>query len=395
MKKIFGEDAARSAIYAKKYNEFELANAIRRHFDTGALSRDLNDMVAGSSIFAEMLTQNNAFQKTWDDNSWMDVRKAYPTIRSLQDAAIAGRVKALHCGDWIRIFGEIAEKVPDMNTVRVDFQVGGDEFWLKKKGISDHMPMIDLITGEFPDVDPGTRVRLGTGPKRLPGGRAQGQKLDGFFSGDRVVHFRSFEKRSDLEKKQLGGGMTVWSPQERDILYRIESAFGLRVGATISGTTTDTLYFLSVFGGLGMDPIFYLLPFATIAAPGHHSLIEVAMPLALNDKIDYSIGYYTSLLPQGSTHTAVSDMKKTLAQYEHDMRNRKMIVWFKTAEVPGGYWQVDPIQPGEIRTFTAMAKIGRPMMQQFSAMRTAYMFELDLLKWYRNARRGNPRTPIH
>ena len=83
-----------------------------------------------------------------------------------------------------------------------------------------------------------------------------------------------------------GAGIARWMPTEKDVLYRIERTFGLKVGATISGTTTDTLFFLETVPQR-VDPIFYLLPVATIAAQKHHSLVETAAALTLCGKVTY------------------------------------------------------------------------------------------------------------
>jgi hypothetical protein len=50
-----------------------------------------------------------------------------------------------------------------------------------------------------------------------------------------------------------------------------------------------------------IDPVSYMLPLATIVGLGHHSTIEVALPLNLNlkDRFKYIIGIYNSLKPVG------------------------------------------------------------------------------------------------
>lgn len=395
MKKIIDSGAARVAIREKKLNEFELAGAIRDHFDSQPLKRELNDMVLESTVLATMM---KGFDSVWNGNRGkVAVVNAYRDVGALQKAAQEGRVSALHCGDFIRIFGEITEvkenKVeihPDLKAAKEAFQIGGDEFWKKESSVDKHLPMVGQ------KADPGTRVRLGT-KQRLPdisnSMRERIEKFGQVRSGPRKVAFRNLEPRSPAESGQIGAGMVVWAPQDLDILYRIEVAFGLRVGATISGTTADTLYFLSVFGKVGMDPIFYLLPFATIVAPGHHSLIEAALPLALAGHIGYRIGSYQTLMPiRESSSPAARGIRRTLKNFEDDPRNRLMLVWFLQREIPGGYWEATM---EERPLFRSMAQADADLMRQFRTMSQPYMTELDLERWVRNAATGRPRAPIN
>jgi hypothetical protein len=93
--------------------------------------------------------------------------------------------------------------------------------------------------------------------------------------------------------------------------------------ADISGTTADTVFGMEVLwhhfhagtfksGGewtekkiaawledaLRMKEVLYLLPLVTMTYQAHHSLLECAFTLSLNDYIDYSVGVYSTLRPQ-------------------------------------------------------------------------------------------------
>jgi hypothetical protein len=287
----------------------------------------------------------------------------------------------------------VAEEHPDLDAARKAFQVGGKDFWDKKKSANAILPKVGQ------QGDPGTRVRLGTKHPLGAPDQALHDRMRTYGATTQdlqktlKIAFRSLELRTAGEMSQIGAGMKVWVPQDLDILYRIETTFGLRVGATISGTTTDTLYFLSVFGKVRMDPIFYLLPFATIVAPGHHSFIEAAMPLALAGKVEYSIGLYSTLMPSETKSAAAPELKKTLRQYEDDQRNRLMIVFFSQREVPGGYWEFDKASP-ERTLFGHIGHADREMMQQFKGMSKGYLNELDLERWVRQSRLRNARAPL-
>jgi hypothetical protein len=336
----------------------------------------------------------------WNKNrATLKVISAYSnSLADMTTAAERGLMSPFHCGDVIRLYGEVIEAgkgLPEQERVQMQ-NTGGAEFWVKKKS-PDILPQVKM-TGPQGSVDPGTRVRLGTKEKLGPVSDSMQKKIGAFDRSfdpnkERVVKFRGLEARSRGEMGQIGAGMVVWAPQDTDILYRIETAFGLRVGATISGTTTDTLYFLKVLRGLDLDPIFYLLPLATIVAPGHHSLIEAAMPLALHERIDYSIGLYSTLLPTGSEHPSTGDVLATLTEFERHEDNRLLLVFFQQREVPAGCWEFEKTG-AERALFQRMARADKDLMVKFKSMNKAYLTELDLDGWFRQARVRNERAPF-
>jgi hypothetical protein len=120
---------------------------------------------------------------------------------------------------------------------------------------------------------------------------------------------------------------------------RVDNVFGLAPVADISGTTTDTIYFTEKFSGpSGGDNIFYLLPLATIVAGGHHSLLEVALPLTMNKIIDYHIGFYRSLFPSAGGAQGAGAISNVLARAESNPMNRHILVYYATGEnqsIPG------------------------------------------------------------
>ena len=116
------------------------------------------------------------------------------------------------------------------------------------------------------------------------------------------------------------------------------------------------------------------------------------MPLALSGLINYSIGLYHTLMPEGSTSGAAGAMWKTLLDYEAKDNNRLMLVFFSQREQPGGYWEFHT-SPERI-LFSSMANADRPMMMQFRGMNKGYLNELDLERWVRQSRLRNARAPF-
>lgn len=179
--------------------------------------------------------------------------------------SVVGRFTAFHCADWIRIYGEVIEDIAkgDLDTLRKQPQLGGAEHWNKN------------VAG---------------------GGLRQREKptkdTSGNFSGPTptLVH-EMFRFKGSFS------GLAQWDVMKGDTCGKMDKVFGLCPGATISGTTTDNIFFFQRFGKIGMDPLFFLLPLAAIVGGGHHTMLEVALPLSLNNIISYKIGLYSTLFP--------------------------------------------------------------------------------------------------
>ncbi len=126
-------------------------------------------------------------------------------------------------------------------------------------------------------------------------------------------------------------GMQLFRVIGNDLCKRIDLLFGLLKGATISGTTTDTVLVLEAFGaGLGLHPGYYLFPVATIAASLHHTLLEAGLALTLTGAIDsYHVGFHTTLVPKGGLPAELASVRTILAGAENDMRNRHFILWYE------------------------------------------------------------------
>jgi len=121
-------------------------------------------------------------------------------------------------------------------------------------------------------------------------------------------------------------------------------------------------------------------------------LIEVALPLALWGLVDYTIGSYTTLMPTLKSDSAGAPViRQILREYEEAGANRRILVYFLGPEVASGYWE---FEAKDLPVFETMARADKHLMHQFRAMPKPYLDELALSKWYRNARRGNPRAPI-
>jgi hypothetical protein len=146
--------------------------------------------------------------------------------------------------------------------------------------------------------------------------------------------------QTELDK--LKGGQSLFSLKDSSTIGKIDHTFGLVPAADISGTTTDTVFFFEQ-ANCG-DPIFNMLPLGPVVAGGHHSFVECAIALSLAGKCDYSIGKYTTVLPEGSK-IGKDAMLKVLQKAENDPRNRRLVVAYDGTKKPAAIqhaWVFDP-----------------------------------------------------
>ncbi len=184
----------------------------------------------------------------------------------------------------------------------------------------------------------------------------------------------------------LKGGISIFRPKPSDTTLKIDRVFGLMPGATISGTTTDLMYFMDTFGAGGRDPIYYLAAAAAIVSQGHHTLLEVALPLTMNGWADYSIGYYTSLMPTGhregrvaTSHPAQGAIWDVLDAAEHHRKNRFMLVFYDAPrQIQGCYL----FEHGDAR-FKLMATADDNLATTFTNRFLAWPTYDHVNRWYR------------
>ena len=104
--------------------------------------------------------------------------------------------------------------------------------------------------------------------------------------------------------------------------------------------------------GLNCDPIFYLLPVATIVPECHHTLLEVALSLSLNRMVgsqtgvDYVVGLYSTLMPkQGQCLQQFDDARRQclgiINDFEGQLHNRLMMMYYKQPGLSGGCFLFD------------------------------------------------------
>jgi hypothetical protein len=178
----------------------------------------------------------------------------------------------------------------------------------------------------------------------------------------------------------LKGGISVSTLKETSTVLKVNRVFGLMDAADISGTTTDSIFFIRRYARLfqqqfnqypGLagaldDPIYHLLALATLVAGGHHSLLESALSLSLNRHITgvvYKIGLYTSLLPSNSTHAARGVVFNKLRVAENNIRNRLLLAYYDGPQPRGCYLYAK--QGKEKDDFMRLAKADTFLLDSF------------------------------
>ncbi|AUH52345.1 hypothetical protein CXB49_16800 [Chromobacterium sp. ATCC 53434] len=125
-----------------------------------------------------------------------------------------------------------------------------------------------------------------------------------------------------------------------DVVRAIDSVLGLPQGASISGTTSDTIWALETLsnfiyvgsGGNTADANLILLALAAIVSGYHHTALEVGLPMTINGYISYQPGLYTSFQsPAMAATRAGARIREILLAYENAEANRLMLITQRTA----------------------------------------------------------------
>jgi len=128
----------------------------------------------------------------------------------------------------------------------------------------------------------------------------------------------------------VAAGNTFFAPLLKgDVVRCIDEILGLPQGASISGTTSDTIWTLEtlanmLYGNHSADRNLLLLAVAAIVSGYHHTTVEVGLTLSINYAPDlaYQPAVYTSLQDSAMLGTPAGQrIHAILAQYENAERN--------------------------------------------------------------------------
>ena len=118
-----------------------------------------------------------------------------------------------------------------------------------------------------------------------------------------------------------------------DVVRCIDHVLGLPEGASISGTTSDTIWTTEIISnflhgtGKSFDPNILLLPLAAIVSGYHHTALEVGLAMSINGYIAYQPGWYSSFQNGEMIKTASGKLiQDILVKAETSDKNRLMLI---------------------------------------------------------------------
>lgn len=319
----FDDHIIRHWVLEKRANEIELAWDLQDVFNRHeSLVGPLRQLASFAIDELDALRRGSIEGQRVVSASWEKERKGprnQVIIRHGSLANLANAVPTLtasECSDVIRLYGEVVEKggqtakaaekaggssplqpYKQLDTQRMSFRQGGDPVWVAGR-------QRDRVDAQHPMPPP-----------------------------DNAAKEFVASQHGGISASLLRDGSTV---------LKIDRVFGLMEAADISGTTTDSIFFVHRYSSLFAqqfqqqllrgaldDPIYQLLALATLVAGGHHSVLESGLSLSLNQGVtgvDYRVGLYTTLMPAGSRHEARGAVEHVLAYYEGNARNRLMLL---------------------------------------------------------------------
>jgi len=236
---------------------------------------------------------------------------------------------AADCSDLIRLFGELVENPVLQNHGLTD------------KGVE-----------RFKD-----QQRFGPGFLTRGPGKQRAREGGGYYptgsNQSRLPHIVQAH-RSVLDFKRQPGfsGIENVSLMDCSTVKKIDSTYGLAEGCDISGTTADSIFFMKhvqdFIRGLPQSvpddllPALQLLPMATMASQGHHTVLECALTLTLNRIVQYRVGFYSTLRPTAGALPAA--LAGVLDVAERNDRNKHILCYWEGNRLQGVYYD----RPGEI-----------------------------------------------
>jgi len=203
--------------------------------------------------------------------------------------------------------------------------------------------------------------------------------------------------RDMIKAVKMGGpgsfyGIGLYKLMPESTVRKIDTAFGLPEGADISGTTADSIFgmgrVLKFAEGIGVTMtsantpvgVLKLLPLVSMIAQGHHTLVESALVLTLNKIIDYSIGFYTTLLPkvQGGGEELVGLLQPLVAKAENHMNNIPMVAFYVEKDKTYQGYMFDKKNDTEMAKFKTMATVGEDFLTTFRNNVTSMVTEKEI-----------------
>jgi hypothetical protein len=326
-----------------------------------------------------------------------DERQCENAFIRIINAAKSRKLDLNECCEFIRLYGEFGEQAKNAHKKKY---VSANKYAIRDKARQNYKKYgRDGKDGgdEGPIWGKKTEVDYKYNPNKIKraqiGGRLRDHLHD--FKTNKIkpenkMRLMEFGPVREFLRK-MGGGMDVWIEKEGSTLQKVNMMFGLTSGADISGTTTDTAWYIDQFVLGKISPIFYLLPLSYIVAVGHHTTLEVGAALSVTERaqsqylrplnIHYSIGSYQTLLPgllgdipqKGSIASNIQpvsagarDVKNKLKKAQNDPRNKRILIYYDDQSVsPTGCIE---FEDKDINLFKKIATVSPQFLSWFKTM---------------------------
>jgi len=161
---------------------------------------------------------------------------------------------------------------------------------------------------------------------------------------------------------------------------KIDTAFGLPQGADISGTTADSIIILKQVNLFSRvleqaarkqlpEAVLQLLPLATMVSLGHHTVVESALTLTLSRFINYSIGFYSTLMPNPTDRRGIDEevsgrMMRALCNAESHRGNIHFICYYTGSAYEGLVYETR----AELEEFRKFAWVADPFREEMGSL---------------------------
>ncbi len=335
------------AMRARQILEVEVAISLRKHFSK-YFSFTLRKMMLELSAEILAVPEKELNSAIWQNRGCQDLliwkrRAILPSpsgMRRLMQLSLQWNLDDF--SDIIRLFGELAENLRFRNW----------QMHNKEKSSLRPEPTF-LQPGKSKSIQQG-----GWGTEFGPRHRSNVPESMQVRREDPYLDIRTLSSRPFPSPfPPLIRGVERFKFEQHSVIAAMDRTFGLKPeGGDVSGTTTDSIYAINWAGGAAhvgqatLDAL-QLLPIVTMVPQGHHSVLECAYPLSRHGYMDYHIGYYETLVPQTASDTIKNDLKKAVANYEKDQRNKHVLVWGS-----GGQKRGVSLEGEEIDQFRKMSR---------------------------------------
>ena len=331
-------EVAAEVMEKKQRNEQQLAGALLAEFNSHVeLLRPLQRVAASAISEIVLLSRSNDTEiarfteKSIAGESFIpSLKVGGPWEGGITDARGLARIlahvnsmSAQQCADIMRLYGSVVDGVATMSPEYKKLQRAKDDL---RAGLTSLSATQEQVWNQDDASHSYGRRRA---------------RLDPKLSGEQAwLELREHMYVSSFQRTlmEMGGGIKTVMLKNDSTVGRFERYYGLAMGADVSGTTSDTLWVLERFLGQSYDPIFNLLPVATIVTAAHHTLLEVGLAMSVSHKIMYRVGEYSTLMPD-TTHPAAPSLRDLLARFEQSPDNSLLGCWYSTPRELGGCYQ--------------------------------------------------------